>query len=165
MIAVSATRPFNGTMWLDRPCCFASLPGVPSAQTRTTPQASIWLASSERKDDLVHPTTRLRAAREIERRSIQPSTGSHAAVYRLAEGVPVEKTIELLRQLVPDAKNDDRKTENPMYLESFGQAVLVCRSKAVHRRIEQLLGSLELCPRPPIEGGGMQGKSDPFNEQ
>ena len=112
------------------------------------------LENHERITDLL---ARMRKLRQLENRPAERPDSPHVAVYRLKNGVPVEKSIQLLRQLVPDVSEDNREGDQPTYLEPFGQGILVCHSVAVHRRIEQLLWSLDLCPRPPMENTGMGG--------
>jgi hypothetical protein len=79
------------------------------------------LENHERIEDLLR---RLRQLPKIKRDSAMPCV----ALYRLSPEVPVEQTIALLRQLVPDARHDHREGENPTYLDSFGQGILVCHT-------------------------------------
>ena len=109
------------------------------------------LENHERIEDLMR---RLRELPKLER----DPTMSRVAVYRLSPEVPVERTIALLRQLVPDARHDSREGDNPTYLDSFGQGILVRHTGTVHRRIQQVLWSLGLLFRPSINAdNGMGG--------
>ncbi len=82
---------------------------------------------------------------------------TYVSVYHLADGVPVRKTIRLLRQLVHDTKSDDLDAQQPTYMKPFGQGILVCHTRQVHRRIQSLLNSLGLCPIPSGMGGSTSG--------
>ena len=107
----------------------------------------------EKIEDLLR---RLRQLPDVD----QPSTLAYVAVYPLSPDVPVDRTIALLRQLVPDANNENRAADNPAYLEVFGQGILVCHTQAVHNRIAHVLGRLGLLRQSAIGvGSGLGGFS------
>jgi len=102
--------------------------------------------------DLLH---RLRKVRDVHQAQLeqrrQTPDRSYVAVYELAQGVPVAKTIALLRQLIPELREEDREGPQPTYVEAFGRAILVCHARGVHQRIAVLLPTLGVTPRvdPP----------------
>ncbi|MFO7905687.1 MAG: hypothetical protein ACQESR_01675 [Planctomycetota bacterium] len=111
--------------------------------------------SLENHQRIEHLLARLRKAREIERNLLEPSTTRYVRIYWLAERVPVDETIELLRRLMPETE-DSCGDKASTYLKPFGHGILVCHTREAHRRVEDVMRSLDL--RPPLDTpGGMGG--------
>lgn len=129
-----------------------------------SPPSLVVNQSLENHETLAEFLATLRRARESAPSAPKDSGLPHVAVYWLADGVPVGKTSQLLRQLIPEA-TDHRGEQGPTYLASFGQGVIVCQPRMVHRRVRQLLWSLGLARVSDLPSGGMGGFKPTLNGQ